>query len=63
MAKLTEEELKRASEIAVAGMKEPSIAFIKAMEASNKALHLKPLADKLTGKDKAKLKKLVKKKK
>jgi len=63
MAKLTEEELKRASEIAVAGMKEPSIAFVKAMKASNKALTSKPLADKLSGKDKEKLKKLVKRKK
>ena len=59
MAKLTKEELKRASEIAVAGMKEPSIAFVKAMEASNKALHFKPLGGKLS----EKLKKLVKKKK
>ena len=60
MKKLTQEDIKRASEKAERGRIIPPIGFRKAMEAANRALQFIPLAKRLNPNIKKELKKIIK---
>jgi len=60
MKKLTQEDIKQASEKAEKGRIPPSIGFSKAMEAANRALQFIPLAKRLNPNVKKKLEKIIK---
>ena len=63
MKKLTQEDIKRASEKAEEGRIIPPIGFSKAMERANKALQFIPLAKRLNPNVKKELEKIVRRKK
>ena len=60
MKKLTQEDIKRASEKAEKGRIIPPIGFSKAMEAANRALQFIPLAKRLNPNVKKELEKIMK---
>ena len=62
MKKLTQEDIKRASEKAEKGRIIPPIGFSKAMDAANRALQFIPLAKQLSPNIKKELKKIVRRK-
>ena len=62
MKKLTQEDIKRASEKAEKGRIPPSIGFSKAMERANRALQFIPLAKRLNPNIKKELKRIVRRK-
>ncbi len=61
--KLTKERIKQATEKAEEGRIIPSGDFIQAMRLSNKAQNAKPLLERLSNTERAKLQKTVKEKK
>ena len=62
MKKLTQEDIKRASQKAERGRIIPPIGFSKAMERANRALQFIPLAKRLNPNVKKKLKRIVRRK-
>ena len=61
--KLTPEKIKQATEKAEKGRIIPSGDFIQAMRLSNKAQNAKPLLERLSNTERAKLQKVIKEKK